>query len=801
MTNLIDITGDDISLLNDSDLRLLIGLLCEADYRTSNLSTSDITYGGNQDASDGGLDVVIRSSEVPPNRFIRRASTGIQVKKPAMPRGEIIKEMKPKGVLREEIKSLIDDSGAYIIVSSGDSTTHSMLKARQNAMREAVEDEACHKNLLLDFFDCNRVASWVRDHPSIILWVRDKIGRSLTGWHPYDNWSYSPDGLDDEYLFDDRLRLHDDTRSKEEGFSIQEGFLKLRSDLSLPKSSVRLTGLSGVGKTRLVQALFDSRIDGDALNALQVFYTDLSDSPDPEPASFAEKLIALEERSILIIDNCSPDLHQRLTNICNKERSKVSLLTIEYDVREDMPDETNVYRLEPASEDIIEKIIQKRYKHISQVDAHTIAEFSGGNARVAIALAHTVVKGESLSGFRNDKLFERLFRQRNENSESLLAAAEALSLVYSFQGEDVETEKSELSIIALLIGKNSREIFRDVNTLKSRDLVQARSVWRAILPHAIANRLARRALKNIPKNKIIDGFLNSGSERLIQSFTRRLSYLHDCETAIEIVDEWLKEDGYLGKSIGNLNDFRMRLLKNIAPVLPDETLGAIERAARLDKNSDFLTRRNCHYIEFTRLLRNLAYDRKLFKRCANLLCQFSLSEKVDEKNNSVRELFSSLFAIYLSGTHASIEDRAEIIESLVDSSEPDKEELGFKLLSVSLQTSNFSSHFGFKFGARSRNYGFYPKTREELVSWYERFIGICVRIAKSDTEKSAKARRLLANNFRGLWSYAKIYDVMEDSAKKFMKFTVGMKDGLPLEALSALTIKDSVMVLSQEYTI
>ena len=241
MSNLIDITGDDISLLNDTDLRVLIGLLCEADYRASNLSTSGITYGGNQDASDGGLDVVVKSVGIPLNGFIKRASTGIQVKKSAMPRAEIIKEMKPNGILRDEIRVLINDSGAYIIVSSGDSATHSMLKARQNAMRDAVKDEVNNKELLLDFFDRSRIASWVRNHPSLILWVRDKIGRPISGWRPYENWSHSPGGLDDEYLFDDRLRFHDNSRSKGNGLSVQEGFSKLRSNLSLPKSSVRLT--------------------------------------------------------------------------------------------------------------------------------------------------------------------------------------------------------------------------------------------------------------------------------------------------------------------------------------------------------------------------------------------------------------------------------------------------------------------------------------------------------------------------------------------------------------------------------
>src|ERR1044071_4187789 len=117
MSNLLDITGDDIAQLTDADLRTLIGLLCEADYRSAGLPTKGIRWGGHQDASDGGFDVVVRDEVSPPwNSFIPRQSTAFQVKKPDMPRSEILKEMRPKDVLREEIKLLIGESGAYIIV-------------------------------------------------------------------------------------------------------------------------------------------------------------------------------------------------------------------------------------------------------------------------------------------------------------------------------------------------------------------------------------------------------------------------------------------------------------------------------------------------------------------------------------------------------------------------------------------------------------------------------------------------------------------------------------------------------------
>ena len=54
---MFEITGDDISLLNDTDLRDLIGRLCEAELRRHGHSVSHAAWGGNQTAKDGGLDV------------------------------------------------------------------------------------------------------------------------------------------------------------------------------------------------------------------------------------------------------------------------------------------------------------------------------------------------------------------------------------------------------------------------------------------------------------------------------------------------------------------------------------------------------------------------------------------------------------------------------------------------------------------------------------------------------------------------------------------------------------------------
>ncbi len=752
MSTLLEITGDDIALLSDADLRSLIGLLCEADFRLAGLPTSGIIWGGHQDASDDGMDVTVHSDVDPPqNSVVPRKATGFQVKKPDMQPSRIEEEMRPNGKLRDEIKALIHQHGSYIIVSSQGSTTKKALKNRTEAMRKAVADDPNYRQLHLDFLDRGRVATWVRTHTSLILWARNKIGRPLQGWQPYDNWAKTPTGLNEDYIVDEESRLYDGTNS-EHGDSIIEGLDKLRLRLSQNSASVRLIGLSGVGKTRFVQALFDERVGTHALNQSFAHYTDISDSPIPDPVSFASQLVATKAKAVLIIDNCSPELHRKLTKLC--AGSMVSLLTVEYDIRDDVPEETDVFRLEPSSDNLIEKLLEQRYPHISQINARTIADFANGNARVAIALANTLKQDESLSTLKDEELFDRLFHQHHKPNENLRASAEICSLVYSFNGDDTTSATSELNFLATLGEKSSRQLYRDIAELRRRGLVQARSVWRAVLPHAVSNRLAKDALNSIPTPTIVDAFLSRGSERLIKSFSRRLGYLHDCEPAIEIVQKWLKPDGWLGAINCDFNSLELTVLENIAPVAPETTLRLLERASN---ESDGLERLRKH--EFIRLLRNLAYDTELFARSAKLLSRLALLEKPDTNDGgSARRTLSALFHIILSGTHAPAQARARIIDKFIHSKLQIEQGLGIELLDAALITEHFMTDHTSTFGARSRDFGYHPQTDQEIVDWYKIHLLICTRVALLNVPIATKAKRVLANHLRGLWEIGINYD-------------------------------------------
>jgi len=762
---MLEITGNDIKELNDSELRSLIGLLCEADLRAVGIPSAGVTWGGHQNAPDGGIDVRVEiTTPLSRDGFVPRSKTGFQVKKPDMHRTAILREMRPGGVLRDVIKELIDADGAYIIVSSQGSTADSALIKRKNAMREALND---YPNIMVDFYDRERIANWVRSHPSLVLWVRDKLGLPLSGWRAYGNWTGSQGGIDEQYMLDGHIRIYNNTSPLLEGLSAVQGINELRAILHDSGSSVRLVGLSGVGKTRFVQSLFDERIGESPLNKSQVFYTDISDSPNPDPRAFAERIIAQKVPAILVVDNCPPELHKRLTSVCTASGSLVSLITVEYDVRDDYPEETDIYRLEAASADMIEKLIISRYSHVSQVDSQTIADFSGGNARIAIALANTIQRGENLGNLRDEELFTRLFHQRNGENENLLRTAEVCSLVYSFDFQTTDGVNDELLLLSSLIGLSVQEVYMNLRELQRRDLVQQRSTWRAVLPHALANRLAVKALENIPLEKILYVFEKGGCPRLLKSFSRRLSYLHECDEAVDISRKWLAEDGLLGE-VNNINDLEISMLNNIAPINPELTLTAITKVVNQNDSEIFFSRNNQHFNEITRLLRSLAYDKNLFIQSVELLSRFALSEKPNENNNSIRSMLESLFYLYLSGTHATAKQRLSIISNLIDSNDEDKIELGISLLSSSLESWHFNSHHDFDFGAHSRNFGYSPNKKEDVKEWFELFIRYTVTLGIADFSYAPKAKALLAEKFRDLWVHAKMYDELESATNLFI---------------------------------
>jgi len=739
---IFEVTPEHIEQLGDSDLRTLVGMLAEREAVRQGHSAASVTFGGHQNAPDGGIDVRVDLGLGEVTGYIARGRTGFQVKAEDLPRAGILKEMRPGGTLRSSIIDLAKKNGAYIIVSSQGSVADTALIGRRNAMLEAIDDIAERDQLYVDFYDRRRLASWVNQNASLIPWVRERVGQSLSGWQPFADWSSSPGAVDDDYLTDEHVRLRRTALTDSEGSGIVAGIERLRTILSEPKGAIRLVGLSGVGKTRLVQALFDARIGAAALERSLAIYTDLADDPDPVPLELLSGLQSLGSPCILIVDNCGFELHRKMVARMKQSSAPISLVTVEYDISDDAPENTDVFKLEPASDTTIEQVLEKRHPNLSPPEIRTIASFSEGNFRVALALAETARAGESLANLNDSELFKRLFRQRNEDNPALLKAASVCALVYSFDGETLEENEAELPVLAALAGQTVSELYGHVAELHRRQLVQKRARWRAVLPHALAHRLARLALQNTPLPEIIAAFTHSAPERLLKSFSRRLGYLHDVAEAQKIVAEWLSEGGWLGP-ISDLNALGQTLLNNIAPVNPRAVLDGIERAANSGALADINSNRRR---EMASLLRALAYDAGNFERAMGVLIPLALTTEPSNNTGDADKVFTSMFTIYLSGTQASPEQRAKLILKLAQSGDEQQAKLALAALDSMLEVSHFSSHYGFEFGARKRDYGFHPNSSDDYALWFGTAFSLCQDMAALPQLRS-KARQMFASQF------------------------------------------------------
>jgi len=774
----LELTGEHVAKLGDEDLRTLVIKLCEAELRRTGRPHSAVLAGGNQTAPDGGVDVRVRletavvSTAIPApaanspadasaqplsetqedekasaaGDFVLRSETGYQVKCENMPATAIGEEMRPKGGLRDSIKELIAQKGAYIIVSSKGTVADSRLKERKKAMRDAVADQPNHTDLALDFYDRDRLARWVRQYPGVEQWLRERVNDRLQGWQGYSLWA----GVEVAYLLDDKARLVERTGGgAPRALSVAEGIRKLRDTLSTPGQVVRVIGLSGTGKTRMVQALFEKDVgEGPPLDQALVMYTDLGNEPEPSAREMLLRLGADEQRAIFVVDNCKPDVHRTLSNVVRQHGKHLSLLTVEYDVADDdAPEATDVYELAPASDQVLDGILQRLVPHLTGPDRHRITEFSGGNARIALVLARTVKEGETLGVLNDADLFRRLFRQGQAEDLELLRAAQVCSLVYSFEGEDTKSEGAELRVLAMLAEMTPNELFRHVGRLKRRDLVQARSKWRAVLPPALANRLAKWALQEIPAGDITDAF--EANERLLISFSRRLEYLHDTEEACAIASRWMDDEKWLADP-AQLNELGRKLFLNLAPLVPDKVLASMERALSPEKAADFVLRHKYSVHEWCTLLRHLAYQSEAFDRAALLL--LTLAEQEEVNTVDCRGAWKEMFRIGLSGTMATPARRVLLLDRLLTTTTGKRRELTWAAVESMLEASDISSSHDFAFGARPHGYGWEPETHAEVVAWFESAFALLRRVAASGEEGLQWVRTALAAHFREMWA-------------------------------------------------
>ena len=756
---ILDVTREQLQQLDGDSLRELVALLCEAEIQQAGMPINAVKWGGAHTAADGGLDVEVDLEDREfRGDFVQRNLTGFQVKKPSMPPSRIPAEMSPKGQLRPIFHDLAERNGCYVIVSVADDPSDSRLTQRLDAMREQVSPVEHDDNLHLDFYGRGKLSQWLRRHPGVQLWLQDRLGFPLLGWKSFGRWTYVPPDDDDRLISRDGISIVLPERDAPR-LEIETGINRIRELVRTSGKPVRIVGLAGVGKTRIVQALFEPDVGTNPLEHHLAVYADLGETPTPSPRDMHAWLHAQRHRAIMILDNCPRDAHHSLAELV-VQTSSIDLISVDLDVRDDRPENSSVIQVRAEGPDIAEVLVRRRHPSIGEGNARRVAQLSEGNARMALALAAGARKGESLSRFSDVHLFDRLFNQKDSPDTGLLKAATVLSLVYSFSVSDDGDGVDELTVLASLAAEDRVALYGRVQELLDRQLVQKRGHFRAVLPQALADHLARRALDAIPSARILASLLGMSDPRLLTSFGKRLGYLHDHDAAREIVTSWLDPGGILHE-IENLNGTGLQLLRNAAPAVPGALLSALEiRFGEADSEKKLRgSVLESHGI--TELLCGIAYESEFFERCVRLL---AMTARLDANDTSQpagpRAQLFGLFSMYLSGTNAGPEIRLPIVRRFLFDSDNDDQELGFGMLEAALLGDRWATLVPSDFGSHPRGYGYHPTSAYDYRQWLSQLIETARDAATFGSRNmSDRVRKLLADKLRGLWE---LPDIRED---------------------------------------
>ena len=646
-----------------------------------------------------------------------------------MAAGAIAAEMTPKGVLRPKIRQVLEDRGAYLIASSKEDLADPEYDARIEAMTTALGPTGLPPDAVIDFYDQSRLARYANEYPSVAIWVRDALGEPTFHWEGHGNWSRSL--ASGPYAIDPLARVRCSSEQTGALMPVAQAVESLREAL-IAGNVARLTGQSGTGKTRLAEVLFERPpVDGG-----DVLYTNCGAGPTPAPADMIRRLVTSQRRCVVVLDNCPLPLHTTCAPLV--ENSPVSLLTIEADVDDEVGRKTTAFHLRASSSAVIDEILLVAAPKLSQKSRARIADFAGGNARIALALADGLNERRNISGLRDVALVNSLFRTGTQDDPALSHAAEICSLVYSFNGA---IDSPELKCLAKLAETSAKTLYRQVATLHARELVQQRGDWRAVLPQALAHRLAARALRGLDLARLRRRIEKLEDGRLLGSFARRLGCLPDSAFAVKMAGDWVDE---LMDDPTMLPSRKATLIGRLAPLVPDRVLDQLERLSEAPGVDGQHADHSC----WAKLLRHLAYDEATFDRAVETLVRLALDERLTHRDDSLlRIALHELFRLGLSGTLAPPQQRAQVVRQLLSSEDAGRQALGIELARAMLDTGPYTSSFDSGFGAEPRSFGWWA-TWGASRTWFTNAVGLLGAPCSVPTLRALAHE--LAVAFRGL---------------------------------------------------
>ena len=457
---------NQISTLDEHQLVELTRRLFHAEVKSNGIPLRSVIVQDQIHIPDGGEDGSVSWRGAPNDTDYFPCRMNIfQLKKsdpgPAGMKKEIWKKSPGKdgkpSELKDALKKALENSGSYIMITA-DPIVGNKRDRRIKAMEDGIEEAGGDPSLLvaIEIYDANKLADWTNIHPAVSLWLNSMSSDFDTlGLRTYDDWSK------DEVIHKTAFQTTDEKRYRLRSAHIQnwknsdsdfeecQNLAQLRISIAeFFKSfgqSLRITGPSGYGKTRLAHSIFlpDDAQAGENLDPRQVVfckYKDVGQRLIPIATGIAQS----NSFCTLVVDDCPDETHQDLHKITRRQDSKLHIITLDVETRTEGVNGNLVIELIKASDELIDRITRSVNPDISHVDVSYVRELSQGFPSMAILGVEAVDSGDQeLSSV--DALVSRIVWGNSQPDDEVYRSLQVLSL-FTVLGIDNRCLSSNMSL-------------------------------------------------------------------------------------------------------------------------------------------------------------------------------------------------------------------------------------------------------------------------------------------------------------------------------------------------------------------
>ncbi|WP_411967883.1 hypothetical protein [Haloferax sp. YSSS75] len=724
--------GDvDITQFTSHQTAKFLRSLLQAEASANNIGVQNTHVPIRVNIPDGGLDAEAQNDSGSETPLIPIGRVGYQLKRSDLSPSKCKKEVQndEETELKPMVKQLLDDGGTYCLVVFED-LTDQKISSRKEAFKEVFSDYG-YDTTAVEIVDSSKLVTIAQQYPSLAL----RYDPNLDVGVDFGTWRNRRE-IKSNYNY-----IEDDARRRYR----EEILGEIRSSKAC--SIIRVSGLSGVGKSRFVyETIFGSEFED---LTLHVSSENLQDSRllrhlETEPTS----------RCILVVDNCSPEYHSELVNRFGSRGKRVQIITIS-DTLEKVTSDIQI-ELSPLDDSEIEIFVETERPDLSKAVVNKIVEFSGGFPQIAVQITTTVEYGGWDSEFElPSRQFMRKFligtvANDHPDIDDLRRTLSAFALFDRVGWEDHQGNRhAEFLEIYETFGLDSVAgldgIEEIVGYARQRGLLQGDKSL-SLQPLPVALLLIKSHLE---RHDLDEGLLQL-SESLIVRVENRLQYLNAFESGRMWVKDTLSRNGWFRNTSLLESEPGSRVFKGLAFASAEDATKVLQRFFRTTSQTELkkLKEGRRNLIE---AIRAIAVWDTTFDDAASFLRRLALAENEPYTNNATgvyQGLFSPAVG-QVAPTERHPRDRLSHIEDGLTSDNQEKFELALGAASQALKTGHYvKSGRPERQGARELPDLWVPESREDWISYFETAWNIIISRVANDKHRSDELTKILTDSAR-----------------------------------------------------